>query len=262
MKDVNRFVLPAVVGLMALALGLALGRYSASAPQKTTLSLASSVTGTSAATPFKPITIKLPSPPPEEAAPVKPAVSPLPKGEIVGAIRAALTKSGRQSYGAIARLTDSLGPENLPAALAFAQTLPKDEKSNMLLSVLVGKWAEFDPPAAIAYAQASTAPTSRNWLLNSAISAWADRDISAASTWVQQMPPGPLRDQALNTLISSLSEKDPPAALTFVQSLPTGRQRQNLYWPIFNRWSSTDPVSAASAAEHLPAGSTRDNAMQ
>ena len=106
---------------------------------------------------------------------------------------------------------------NVRDVLAFAENISKKEEKEALVSLVIGRWAEFDPQSAV------------------------------AST--QQMPAGPAHDKTILAVMSNLSEKDPQTALSILQSLPVEKTQQHFYWPIFSRWSASDPLAAAERAE-------------
>jgi hypothetical protein len=114
----------------------------------------------------------------------------LPSNEnIIADLKTALIHAdSRHSYAAFSKLIESVDEKNIQPVLAFAQSVPKDEKSRILLSLLVGRWAEFDPQAAIAYAQNTPGESSRNSMLTSALSGWAEHNLPGASAWAQQLP--------------------------------------------------------------------------
>ena len=125
------------------------------------------------------------------------STSSVPSNEnIIADLKAALIHAGgRHSDAVFAKLIESVDEKNIQPALAFVQSVPNPDKRRMLLSLLVGRWAEFDPQAAIAYAQNAPAGSFfQNWMLTSALSGWAEHDLPGASAWAQQLPPGPARD--------------------------------------------------------------------
>ena len=254
MNDVKRFILPVSIAVPALLAGIAIGHYVAPAPtSSSTQSSASTSSSQRMVSTNAPRTTPTPIVSSLEAEPAEPEAGST-SDNIIDRMKAALARpGGRRTYATFSKLADSIDPDNVRAVLAFAEGLQKPQEKSMVLSLVVGRWAEFDPQAAIDYAQKIPPGTSRNWAITSAVAGWAERDPSAATSWAQQMPPGPARDQAMQTIVSALADKDPNAALTFLQTLPAGRNRQNLYWPIFSKWTATDPHAAAagSLAVHL-----------
>jgi hypothetical protein len=69
---------------------------------------------------------------------------------MIADLKAALMHTGsRHSYTVFSKLIESVDEKNIHPVLAFVQSVPKDEKSAMLLELLVGRWVEFDFQAAI-----------------------------------------------------------------------------------------------------------------
>jgi hypothetical protein len=260
MNDVKRFILPISIAVPALFAGIAIGHYASPAPQITP---AQATASTSAEQDRASSNASKPAATPDDMAQSDASdadENQSNSNNIIARMKAALGRpNSRHTYATFSKLADSIDPKNVREVLAFADGLQNPQEKSMLLSLVIGRWAEFDPKAAIAYAQNIPPGTSRNWAITSAVSGWAERDANAASAWAQQLPPGAARDQAMQTIVSALAEKDPNAALAFLQTLPAGRSRQNLYWPIFTKWTATDPAAAAERALQLPAGSSRDS---
>jgi hypothetical protein len=192
---VNRLLLPLSIAVTALVLGVVIGRYSVPVPKRVgqgpvpaAVAGENSFNQPSAVPPFSSARKNGAE---EEAAPATGDAS---HQDIVASLKAALSHAGtRQNYAALSKLMEAVDQKNLSEALSFAESLPRDEKSTMLLSLLIGKWAEFDPAGAVNYAQRSSLGASRNWLVGSALSTWADQDVKAAAAWAQQLPPGQVR---------------------------------------------------------------------
>ena len=83
----------------------------------------------------------------------------------IAAIKLALANpNSRRNYGRLSKVIDALEKKELQEVIKFAEGLPKQQEKSMLVSMLVSRWAEFDPQAAIAYAQAAKAGSNeRNW---------------------------------------------------------------------------------------------------
>src|SRR5437870_1489353 len=136
-----RFSILTAIG--AFLVGIAIGHYATTWSSKPELSHPQSSTiesnfSSTPALPFK-ATASL-----EDS--VERSTSPGSSSEnIIADLKAALAHSGsRHSYAAFSKLVESLDEKHVQEALAFAQNLPKDDKSTTLLSLLVGRWAEFD----------------------------------------------------------------------------------------------------------------------
>ena len=246
----------------ALLVGVAIGHYAIPGSKiprvKTAATALSSEANTSVATTILP-------PPKDSTSTIKSTGEPAPSSaeQIIESIKAAVARPDtRHTYVTFSKLAESVDEKNVREVLAFAQNLPRQQDKSTLVSLLVGRWAEFDPKSAIAYAQSLPGGSPRNAAVTSVVGGWAEHDLAAATAWTQQLPPGQARDQAMQTIVSSLADKDPQAALSFLENLPPGRSRQHLYWPIFSRWATSDPMAAAEAATQLPAGTSRDATLQ
>src|SRR5205807_1650516 len=74
--------------------------------------------------------------------------------DIISRIKAALGRSSnRKTYSTLSKLADSIDQKNVHEILGFIDALQKPQEKSMLLSLVVGRWSEFDPQSAIAYAQ-------------------------------------------------------------------------------------------------------------
>jgi len=101
---------------------------------------------------------------------------------LIADLKVAISGSGsRRSYAAFSKISDSVNEKNVREVLGFAEGLPREQDKSMLRSLLVGRWAEFDPKAAVAYAEALPNGASRNSALTSAVGGWAEHDFTAAS---------------------------------------------------------------------------------
>jgi hypothetical protein len=121
--------------------------------------------------------------------------------------------------------------------IAFAETVQKPQEKSMLLSLVIGRWAEFDPAGRDRLRAEYSARTSRNWAITSAVSGWAERDSAAATAWRSKLPPGPARDQALQNNRPPRSPRRTTGRPRVSRDAPAGRNRQSLYWPIFSKWT-------------------------
>ncbi|MBA2585913.1 MAG: hypothetical protein H0U99_05455, partial [Chthoniobacterales bacterium] len=171
----NRFVAPVLLAFGSLLLGLAIGRYSF--PQRVTspraetkvLPREAGANAGPAATVAEPLTQTVPAPTKAKESTGAPSAE-----QIVAEIKAAtLRPSSRHSFATFNKLAEAIDENNVRDVLAFVQTLPKQQEKNILMPMIVGRWAEFDHVAAVAYAQAIPKGTGRNWALTSAVGGWA-----------------------------------------------------------------------------------------
>ena len=82
-------------------------------------------------------------------------------------------------------LLDKLGPADLPAALAEAESMKDPQAKAMVFMAVMGKWAETDGPAAMKYAEGySKDPGMTGTLMKlSVAAAWAENDPNAVWEW-------------------------------------------------------------------------------
>src|SRR4029077_16734006 len=134
---------------LALVGGIVIGRYTANSVARAKGSITSSIPSPSPI--YLPSLSIRPSPPPDDR---KKEASPANTEDVVAAIKNALGHLGsRRSYVEFGKLSELINQNNVGEVLAFAESLPKAQDKNMVLSMLLGRWAEFDPRAALGYAQ-------------------------------------------------------------------------------------------------------------
>src|ERR1700681_2389446 len=161
----QRFTFPIFSALTALVAGIAIGHYALPL-QKTFPSsskhAAASLSQPAAISPTSPLTS------------ASSALSPIAdskdsgfdsssKKNLIAELQSALAQTGsRRTYAAFSKLTDSIDEKNVHEVLAFAEGVSKPQDKSMLISLIVGRWAEFDPKAAIDYAQSAPLGSDRN----------------------------------------------------------------------------------------------------
>src|SRR5207302_8476574 len=128
--------------------------------------------------------------------------------DIYSQIKDSLTANGTaRLYDSFGRFSNLIDQKNVRDVLAFADKIPKKEQKDALTSLVIARWAEFDPKSALEFAQDISTLPSRTSAMGNALSAWAQRDSASAIAWAQQMAPGPARDQTIHAVLSGLSEK-------------------------------------------------------
>src|ERR1700738_879651 len=179
----QRFALPIVIAISALLIGIGIGRYTSSSSEliRPRSSAANSNDAGPATSSVNPPAVSTTRNFPSSKS--KPPPSTDSTAAIIAKIKdARLHSFSRHTYATFTKLAETVDASNIREVLAFVETLPPQEKS-VLVSLFVGRWAEFDPSAAIAYAQSLPVGTSRNWALTSAVTGWAEKDSAAATAW-------------------------------------------------------------------------------
>ncbi len=91
--------------------------------------------------------------------------------------------------------------------------VPNEEQRNILLNLLAGNWARYQP--------------------------------ESAAQWVLNLPAGAVRAQALDALGQAWSDIDPPRAAEFAMNLPPGPERQTALKQAISKWTMDDPLRAS-----------------
>ena len=146
---------------------------------------------------------------------------------------------GDNAAALIAREWAKLDPD---AALAWANTLSGDDKSQALVSV-VGEMASSDPSRAAAMA-AGLEGDDQTRAYGEIAERWAATDFSAAESWINTLS-GEARDRAMSEALGVLARTDPQGAANRVSSLPEGGGRDRAIRDIAGEWSESDPARAA-----------------
>src|SRR3954447_24664934 len=228
----------AIIAVLALGSGILIGRYTAApvvAKSAPTIASAPQLHGAAPiSAPAKPVRRTVT----EKGA--EPDSSPVTSENVVTALRNALAHMGsRRTFVEFGKLAELIDAKNVGEVLAFAEGLPKAQDKTMVLSLLLNRWAEFDPKSALAYAENLPAGNARTRAITSALGGWAEHDPAAATAWTLQLPAGQLRDRAMQSVVFSLVDKDPQAALSLLQNSPPRPDQYGIYASLFSRWAST-----------------------
>ncbi|HSH38947.1 MAG TPA: hypothetical protein VK993_09185, partial [Chthoniobacterales bacterium] len=146
----KRFILPISIAIPALLAGVAIGHYTTLAPVSSPTHASASTTSLRPAGPTNaPRTTPTPIVRSLAAEAEEPEAAPT-SGNIIDRMKAALARpGGRRTYATFSKLADSIDPNNVRQVLAFAEGLQNPQEKSMVLSLVVGRWAEFEPQAAI-----------------------------------------------------------------------------------------------------------------
>src|SRR4030095_9499484 len=116
--------------------------------------------------------------------------------DVYSPIKDALASGGTtRLYDSFSAFSNLIDDKNVRAVMAFAEKIQKKEQKDALTSLVISRWADFDPKAALEFAQTLPPGNSRNAALNTTLTSWVQHDPAAAIAWTQQMPAGPDRDK-------------------------------------------------------------------
>src|SRR5437763_10215937 len=101
--------------------------------------------------------------------------------DIYSQIKDSLTSNGTaRLYDSFGRFSNLIDQKNVRDVLAFADKIPKKEQKDALTSLVIARWAEFDPKSALEFARDISTLSSRTSAMGNALSAWAQRDSASA----------------------------------------------------------------------------------
>src|SRR3977135_579344 len=150
----QRFALPIVIALTVLLIGIGIGRYTSSS-REVIRPRSSNAANSNDAGPAT-SSVNLPAVSATRNSPSsksKPPPSTDSTAQIIARIKDARSHSfSRHTYATFSKLAETVDASNIRALRSFVESGPPREKS-VVVSLFVGRWAEFDPSAAIAYAQ-------------------------------------------------------------------------------------------------------------
>src|SRR3954467_7089579 len=153
----HRFALPIVIAITALLIGIGIGRYTTSSARQVPArsnnpSIANDPAVSNDPTKQRPL---LPNQTPSRTKSNPAPASSESAQNIIAKIKAGQIQfNSRRAYATLSKIVESIDASNVREVMAFVQTLPKPEEKSMLMSLVIGRWAELDPAAAVAYAQA------------------------------------------------------------------------------------------------------------
>src|SRR5258708_7946060 len=125
-------------------------------------------------------------------------------GDVYTRIRDALAAPGTgQIYESFGKFSNLIDEKNVRDVLTFAERISKKEQKDALTSLILARWAEFDPKRALEFTQNISDSRSRASALANALSSWAQRDSASAIAWAQQMPGGSMRDQTIHAVLAT-----------------------------------------------------------
>jgi hypothetical protein len=145
-----------------------------------------------------------------------------------------------------------IGPLEIARALDLAYHMAYRERHE-LISILIARWADFDPHAAAEYAleHRPVHPNAQRELLGQVLSAWAQKDEAAAKAWALALKNPIQRRQAIAGLMEGIAQTDAPRAIALIKDLPAYYQGDALYRAALT-WAARDPAAVADLIAHRP----------
>jgi hypothetical protein len=161
---------------------------------------------------------------------------------------------------ALQTLITTLASDNLPAASALLQEVPRAERNN-LVAALFSQEAALAPETAAQLALQMHAGDPREQAVQLVASAWAMRDPAGAMRWAQELPDQNEKKRATRAVITQWAGADAKGAAEFATALPAGAFRDEAINAVAAQWAGKDARAAAQWVAALPAGAARDNAL-
>ncbi len=235
------------IGLSALLIGIAFGRWSAAPERPVMHTEAQSVS----ARPNDYSTLAVvPLPPPAATALSEKKISgdhPAPDA-LAGILQERDT--GARLH-ALTDFVDHLAPGDFSAALLAARKLPGGADRDLATRLLVARWADIDPDAALGFAAKHK---EFGQITGDIFQQLATNDLSSALTRAQAITDPGLHYQALRGALGVMANTDPAGALRLAAAAGDLPHNEPLSQMIYRQWSETDPMAAAAAAAQDTSG--------
>lgn len=149
-----------------------------------------------------------------------------------------------------------------PAAMTWAQCLPKDNDRKRAMNLIVGFWSETDPPAAARFALNLSESDDSALLIHTIVSNWSKLDRPAAAAWIKAQPEGRFRLSAVEALLDDWSRTDVKAALAFAQSVGDSSLTFNALMRVLAPLVKSDLPAALDWLQKMPPGKSQDWAIR
>ena len=160
------------------------------------------------------------------------------------------------AYEVIAR---NWSARDLPAALAWGQSLPDLRDRASVIGNMMGAWTTSAPQAAADYALSQLGNV-RETLLGKVATVWAQKDLNAAVAWMKQLP-GDDQSAVLQNIKFHWTANDPASAAAYGVSLPAGSIQNNFLNQVGLGWGMTNPKAAVEWLAQVPEGDARFSAI-
>ncbi|MEO6245722.1 MAG: hypothetical protein ABIQ12_09820 [Opitutaceae bacterium] len=158
------------------------------------------------------------------------------------------------------RALENLTATEPGAAAPLVTLLPPGELQTMAAAGVARALAEGDVPAALAWVQTLPVDLTRRTALHGVLTSWVRRDPAAAARHVLDLPPGPELELAAGHLAPFLAT-NPAAAIRWADALPDPAARAAAQAQIASNWAQREPIKAVHWAASLPADPLRPDAL-
>jgi hypothetical protein len=191
-------------------------------------------------------------------------------------------------------LVDSIGFDEIPAALQFLQRQEQIQMLQDLQVLLVRKGALSDPQSAAAWAQQMPAGVTRSASIAGVGVMWANQNLVEAARWASELAegedrenglghvafeaartqpifaldltarlaPNDVRDELVRHAARQWAAQDSPAAVAWTEEITNPILREQILADIAAAWGETDPDSAAALAlQSLSGGKLQEDAL-
>ncbi|MGI8432613.1 MAG: hypothetical protein ACR2MW_10050 [Chthoniobacterales bacterium] len=166
---------------------------------------------------------------------------------------AGILKDGKSSerLHALTDFIDHLAPGDFAAAMLAARKLPGGPDRDLATRLLVARWAELDPEAALVFAAKHK---EFGQITSDIFQQLAGTDLASALTRAQGITDPELHYQALRGALGVMARSDPAGALRLAAAAGEVPHSEPLARMIYRQWSQTDPTAAAAAAAQDSSG--------
>jgi hypothetical protein len=164
----------------------------------------------------------------------------------------------------------TLAARDLPAALAWAESLPDEADKKRALAAALQQWATTQPEAALNFAlqkrtrgavpsaTEATDPLTLDKVIDATVAAWLQADPAKAIAWARGLAETEARADMLRAMALSLEALPPAQAAPLAMQLPEGF-RDPILTDIAFRWAMHEMPGAVGWLRELPEGGLKTN---
>lgn len=161
----------------------------------------------------------------------------------------------------LALVAESVGFNEIPAALRFIQGQEQNGMFQDLQVLLIRKGALTDPRAAAAWAQELPSGATRSASIAGVGVVWANQSVAEAARWASGLAEGEDRETGLAHVAYEAARTQPIVALELAGKLAPNDARDELVRHAVRQWAAEDPAAAAAWADELSDPMLRDRAL-
>jgi len=144
--------------------------------------------------------------------------------------------------GAMRRIAESYGRENLEEAVAWVGQYGDQEYARSAVTQIAERWAESDPQAVIDWAGKLPEDTQKG-VFGEALSEWTQKDAVAASEYLATMDASPVKDSAVQGFATRLAGQDPESAATWAATIQDPELRSETVARVARDWIRKDSAA-------------------